>query len=111
MLPNFLAYGDIEDVVRLVELCNLLVLGTDNDKFSRNIEDIFEHAKLRLVNGKLERQIYSGKHMFSEEMRLRAYEFLAQSSLPTVGWVDGRVDNWLLVPATQRVTPPCRKHS
>jgi dienelactone hydrolase len=78
VVPNFLAHGDIEDVVRLVEPCNLLILGTDNDKFSRNIEDIFEYAKSAFVNGKLERQIYSGKHMFSKEMRLRAYEFLAR---------------------------------
>lgn len=76
VVPNFLAYGDIEDVVRLLEPCNLLILGTDDDKYSQNIEDIFEYAKSEFVNGKLERQIYSGKHMFSEEMRLRAYEFL-----------------------------------
>ena len=76
VVPNFLTYGDIEDVVRLVEPCNLLILGADDDKFSRNIEDIFEYAESTFVNGELERQIYSGKHMFSEEMRLRAYEFL-----------------------------------
>lgn len=76
VVPNFLAWGDIEDVVRLVEPCNLLILGTDNDKFSRNIKEIFEYAKSSFVKGKLERQIYSGKHMFSEEMRTRAYEFL-----------------------------------
>ena len=32
VVPDFLAYGDIEDVVRLVEPCNLLILGTDNDR-------------------------------------------------------------------------------
>lgn len=76
VIPNFLAHGDIEDVVRLVEPCNLLILGGDDDKFSRNIKTIFEYAKSAFVNGNLETQIYSGQHVFSEEMRLRAYEFL-----------------------------------
>lgn len=76
VVPNFLAFGDIEDVVRLVEPCNLLILGADDDKFSQNIETIFEYAAGAFVNGTLERQIYPGKHVFSEEMRLRAYKFL-----------------------------------
>jgi dienelactone hydrolase len=76
VIPNFLAYGDIEDVVRLVEPCNLLILGTDQDRWSRNIEDVFEYAKSAFVKGKLEQQIYPGKHSFSEEMRFRAYRFL-----------------------------------
>jgi dienelactone hydrolase len=76
VIPNFLAYGDIEDVVRLVEPCNLLILGTDQDRWSRNIEDIFEYAKLAFVKGKIEQKIYPGNHSFSEEMRLRAYRFL-----------------------------------
>lgn len=76
VIPSFLAFGDIEDVVRLVEPCNLLILGTDDDRWSLNIEDIFEYAKSAFVKGKLERQIYFGKHSFSDEMRVRAYEFL-----------------------------------
>jgi hypothetical protein len=77
VIPQFLTYGDLEDVVRLVEPCNLLILGTDEDRFSRNIEDIFEYAQSAFINGKLERQIYPGKHSFSREMRIRAYQFLA----------------------------------
>lgn len=77
VVPNFLACGDIEDVVRLVEPCNLLILGTNNDKFSLSIGDIFAYAKSAFIYGKLERQIYLGKHQFSKEMRTRAYQFLA----------------------------------
>jgi dienelactone hydrolase len=76
VIPNFLAYGDIEDVVRLVEPCNLLILGTDDDRWSRNIDEIFEYAKPAFVQGKLERKIYPGKHCFAEEMREKAYRFL-----------------------------------
>lgn len=76
VIPHFLAHCDIEDVVRLVEPCHLLILGGDDDKFSQNISTIFEYAKSAFVNGNLEAQIYSGRHMFSEEMRSRAYEFL-----------------------------------
>ncbi len=76
VIPSFLACGDIEDIVRLVEPCNLLILGADDDKWSQNIEDIFEYAKSAFIKGKLDWQIYSGKHNFSKEMRARAYEFL-----------------------------------
>lgn len=76
VIPNFIAYGDIEDVVRLVEPCNLLILGADEDKFSQNIEAIYEYASDAFYYGNLERQIYPGKHGFSEEMRLKAYSFL-----------------------------------
>ncbi len=58
--------------------CNLLLLGSDDDRFSQNIEAIFEYAKSAFVRGTLERQIYLGKHIFSEEMRSRAYQFLEQ---------------------------------
>ncbi len=77
VLPNFLRWGDIEDVIRLVEPCHLLILGTDNDKWSQDIEYIFEYAKSALfITGNLERKIYSGKHHFTEEMRTKAYVFL-----------------------------------
>ncbi|MHC5862882.1 alpha/beta hydrolase [Nostoc sp.] len=76
VVPGFLGWGDIADVVRLVEPCHLLILGTDDDKWSQNIEDIFEYAKSAFLTGELERQIYPGKHSFSEQMRTRAYRFL-----------------------------------
>ncbi|MFG6098046.1 acetylxylan esterase [Leptothoe sp. ISB3NOV94-8A] len=76
VLPGFLAWGDIEDIVRLVEPSHLLMLGADADKWSQDIEDICEYAKSAFVTGELERQIYPGKHSFSEEMRERAYKFL-----------------------------------
>lgn len=76
VIPDFLASGDVEDVVRLVEPCNLLILGTDDDRMSRNIEAIYDYAKSAFINGNIERQIYPGKHVFSEEMRSRAYKFL-----------------------------------
>lgn len=78
VVPNFLNYGDVEDVVRLSNPCNLLILGTDEDSMSQNIEEIFEYARSAFVDGKLERQIYPGKHIFSVEMRERAYNFLGE---------------------------------
>lgn len=76
VVPGFLSWGDIEDVVRLVEPSHLLILGTDDDKWSQDIEEICEYAKSAFATGKLERQIYPGKHSFSKEMRERAYKFL-----------------------------------
>ena len=76
VVANFLSYGDLEDVLCLADSCNLLILGTDDDKWSQDIEEIYQYAKSAFVYSKLERQIYSGKHKFSQEMRLRAYKFL-----------------------------------
>ncbi|MEL6402552.1 MAG: acetylxylan esterase [Cyanobacteria bacterium J06626_4] len=76
VVPGLLAWGDIEDIVRLVEPAHLLILGTDADKWSQDIEDIYEYAKSAFMAGELEWQIYPGKHGFSEEMRKRAYQFL-----------------------------------
>jgi dienelactone hydrolase len=76
VIPNLLAWGDIENVVRIVDPCNLLILGTDDDKWSQDIEKIYAYANSAFITGKLEREIYPGKHSFSNDMRMRAYRFL-----------------------------------
>jgi dienelactone hydrolase len=76
VIPDFLKYGDIEDVVKLVEPSNLLILGTDEDKWSMSIDHISHHASGSFKDGSLRTQIFNGQHQFSQEMRIIAYEFL-----------------------------------
>ena len=76
VVPGFMEYGDLEDVVRLVEPASLLILGTDQDKWSLGIEIMCEYAKSAFVKGTLEYRVYPGKHQFTEQMREHAYKFL-----------------------------------
>jgi len=68
--------GDIEDVVRLVEPCNLLISATDNDKWSKGAKKIYNYAKSAFKKGELQLKLYKGKHVFSRDMRNTAYAFL-----------------------------------
>lgn len=75
-VPGFLEYGDVEDVVRLVEPCSLLISGTTDDKYSMWANNIYDYAQETFKKGKLELRIYDGKHLFTEEMRNESYDFL-----------------------------------
>jgi dienelactone hydrolase len=77
VLPGVLRYGDIEDVVRLVEPSSLLILGGEEDnRWSVGIEEMVQYARSAFVEGVLEFGIYPGGHHFSKDMRERAYAFL-----------------------------------
>lgn len=77
VVPGFLRHGDIEDVVRLVEPANLLILGGDQDKWSTAIPAMIDYAQSAFYQGVLESQIFPGGHQFTPAMRERAYAFLA----------------------------------
>lgn len=76
VVPRILQHGDLEDVVRLVEPANLLILGTDDDKWGMGIEAMCAHAQDAFVEGTLQYGIYPGRHQFTTEMRDHAYSFL-----------------------------------
>lgn len=76
VLPGIMRYGDIEDVVRLVEPTTLLILGGEEDRWSIGIEEMVQYAQPAFVKGILEFGVYPGGHHFSKEMRTRAYAFL-----------------------------------
>lgn len=78
VVPGFLEYGDIEDVVRLVNPADLLILGGDQDKWSVGIEPMVAYARSAFDGGVLDFQVYAGGHQFTEEMRHRAYRFLRE---------------------------------
>lgn len=78
VVPSILRYGDIEDIVRLIEPSNLLIMGGDQDKWSIGIEAMIEYAKSAFHEGTIEGRVYAGGHQFTAEMREYAYAFLSK---------------------------------
>lgn len=76
VIPRLLEHGDLEDVVRLIEPASLLILGTDQDKWSLGVHAMGEYAQDAFMEGTLEHCIYAGNHQFTNEMRQHAYRFL-----------------------------------
>ncbi len=76
VIPNILEHGDLEDVIKLVEPASLLIVGTDDDKWSLSIDYISKYSSEAFKQGMLKTAIFKGKHQFSDEMRSLAYEFL-----------------------------------
>lgn len=77
-IPNILQYGDIEDVVRLVAPTPLYISVTDNDKYSKNAQNIYNYACSAFAGSELKLRIWPGDHIFTKEMRSEAYKFLDQ---------------------------------
>ena len=75
-VPGIMQWGDIEDVVKLVEPSSLLISAAESDKWSRGAQKIFDSARPSFIQGTLELKIYEGGHSFTAEMREAAYRFL-----------------------------------
>jgi len=75
-VPGILKYGDIEDIVKLIEPCSLYISVAEDDKWSRDAKEIYEYAKNSFIKGELKLKIWPGGHAFSKEMRKEAYSFL-----------------------------------
>ena len=78
VLPDIIQHGDIEDIVRLVEPTNLLISGSDHDKWSIGIEAMAAYAQSTFHQGEFRHHVSSGGHQFTPEMRERAYAFLSK---------------------------------
>ena len=82
VVPGIMRYGDIEDVVRLVEPASLLILGgIQDDRWSIGIEEMVQYAGPSFIDGVLEFGLYPCGHRFSKDMRERAYAFLRDQSM------------------------------
>lgn len=76
VVPNFINYGDIEDIVQLHEPSSLLIIGADSDKWSLSMDDIHNASHATFKKGAFKVKKFSGKHQFSDDMRITSYEFL-----------------------------------
>ena len=75
-VPNILKYGDVEDVVRLINPCHLYLSATKDDKWSKDAELIYNYAKDSFIDSEIKLKIWPGDHAFTKEMREEAYAFL-----------------------------------
>lgn len=75
-VPNILNVGDVEDIVKMVEPASLFISATDNDKWSRGAQEIYDYAKSAFIRGELKLKIWPGEHVFNKAMREEAYAFL-----------------------------------
>ena len=76
VVPWILEDGDLEDIVKLIEPANILISGTDDDKWSLSIDHIFHHAIGSFKKWILQTKTFTWKHKFDEKMRSLAYWFL-----------------------------------
>jgi len=77
-VPNILQYGDVEDVVRLINPCSLLISATKEDKYSIGALEILEYVKDSFKDAEILVKVYEGKHIFTKEIRSFAYSFLSK---------------------------------
>ena len=75
-VPNIMQIGDIEDVVALVAPTPLYISVTDQDKWSRGAQHIFDSAAPAFPPEGLKLKIWPGGHVFTTAMREEAYQFL-----------------------------------
>jgi dienelactone hydrolase len=78
-IPGIMQWGDIDDVVRLVEPSSLLIIAAGNDKWSRGAQAVYDYAKFAFKQGELKLKMFEGGHTFAKEMREVGYQFLDRS--------------------------------
>jgi hypothetical protein len=75
-VPNIMRIGDLEDVVALVAPTPLYISATQQDKWSRGAQSIFDSAASAFPPNRLKLKIWPGDHVFTKSMREEAYQFL-----------------------------------
>ncbi len=75
-VPGILDWGDIEDIVTLIEPRSLLISATDQDVWSWGAQEIYDFASPSFQEGTLDLRLWAGGHAFRQEMRACAYDFL-----------------------------------
>jgi dienelactone hydrolase len=75
-IPNILQHADIEDIVTLIEPASLYISATDEDRWSRGAQELYDYAKPAFQQGELKLKVWPGEHVFVKEMREEAYTFL-----------------------------------
>lgn len=83
-IPGIMEVADVEDVVCLIAPRAVLISATDQDKWSRGAQELYDYAKPAFPGGTLELSLYEGNHVFTPEMRQRAYAFLDKRLSPGV---------------------------
>jgi hypothetical protein len=76
VVPGFAAQHDLEDVISCFgESSSLLISAGTEDKWSRGAQEMYDAAR-RTLGERVELALYDTGHVFTPEMRARAYDFL-----------------------------------
>ncbi|MBA2306997.1 dienelactone hydrolase family protein [Candidatus Dependentiae bacterium] len=75
-IPTIMKYGDTEDVVKMVAPIPLYISATEDDKWSKGAQQLYDYAKPAFFSSELKLKVWPGKHIFTKEMREEAYSFL-----------------------------------
>ena len=77
-IPNILQYGDVGDIVKLIEPSSLYLSVAADDKWSHDAKEIYNYSRGFFKRGQLQLKVWSGQHAFTKNMRRAAYLFLDQ---------------------------------
>lgn len=80
-VPGILSYGDLPDIARL-QGAFLYLSSTTDDKWSPSASTIYEEASQHRDRGSITLRLWPGNHVFTEEMRQAAYDYLDQHLRP-----------------------------
>ena len=75
-VPGILQFGDVGDIVRLIEPSSLMILAATADKWSTGAEELFEYARSSFSEGQLQLRLHEGGHSLTTAMRDDAFAFL-----------------------------------
>ena len=77
VVPGFAADHDLEDLLVTLEGRPLLISAALRDRWSRGAQELYDEARARDVST-VELALYDDAHVFTQEMRQRAYAFLSE---------------------------------
>lgn len=77
VVPGFAADHDLEDLIASMQGRPLLISATLRDRWSRGAQDLYDQARSRNLSA-VELALYDATHVFTHEMRQRAYAFLSE---------------------------------
>ncbi len=75
-VPGILNIADTEDIVALAAPTPLYLSATEQDKWSRGAQQIFDFARPFFPADHLKHKVWPGGHVFNQAMRDEAYRFL-----------------------------------
>jgi dienelactone hydrolase len=77
VVPGFAAHHDLEDLIDTFQGRPVLISATRRDRWSRGAQELYDEVRARNLTG-VELALYDEAHVFTHEMRQRAYAFLSE---------------------------------
>ncbi len=78
VIPGIIGAGDVEDIANLIAPRALYISATTEDKYSKGAENFVDYCSPNFPDSQLQVKVWSGGHIFTQEMRHAAYRFLQE---------------------------------